>query len=218
MNRFLIREIPLTLVAAKQFDGYISMAADSKRTYAQDGLPTLAESVPKLQHLSQILVAWAFSGSGDVGIEFNRWMLEYQWNPSMKWQAFCDCVLTELNRRNRDKRRSMRKSGMKPKDNDVCEVLIGGYIDKIPNILHLNSDGGYRFYDKGELAVIGSGADHARMASITLEDFYSSFVKKPMPQDEDFFRFVVYEGANRDPQSSVPLHYVKITQDGVSEY
>lgn len=212
----LEKELPLTVLAAKYCGEYILLISDSQETYVENNNETLNLSVRKLQYLDNPAIGWAFSGPVDVGADFNRWIKNYDWQKSSNWQIFRDDAMSELNKLNKAKRKSMRDAGVKPTPDDVCDVLLAGYITNLPEILVLTSRGQSYFYKDSEwnFTAIGSGENHVRMAQAVLKQFFH-FYREGQDLPSDLFRFVVFTGVQMAPKCALPLQMAKITQNGV---
>jgi len=211
------KEPPMTVVAAQFCGDYILMAIDTQETHSQEGQEILTAFSPKLQRLAEIPVAWAFAGSVDVGEDFNRWLRDYQGISETDWPTFRGDAITELNRLNKAKRKSMRDAGVKPKSDNLCEVLVVGYISGTPEILWLNDKGETLFYKERRFAAIGSGQNHVQMVKWTLEQWFNDN-HKPLPEHEALFFWIVAKGTQMAPQCGLPLQMVKVTPKGVETY
>lgn len=127
----------MTVAGAMFCDGYLLIAADSEASE-----PDFKFSVPKIQNLTNLPMAWTFSGNASLGQEFSAWFREYMSGvSSIDWNALIKEARRKVAEINGELRRMKRLARVKIEEEDTSKFLLAGYLNGDPRIIKLDDQG-----------------------------------------------------------------------------
>lgn len=209
----------MTIVAlVKESDDTFYLGADSQWTDSE-GAKTFKSKITVVNSQGNI-IAWATAGDPQIGIvEFGNWVREYQRTETTTWQSFIEEVAGEFARLNRIRRQIGKKAGINVNDptfknENLCVMLICGWLNQSAAGYHIGSDGHYQSLEMLGNFTIGTGAHFADAVYKTL----CYFQKELGFTEQQVFQYLMELSSCFAPQCSMPYEFVKISQGELQRY
>ena len=125
----------MTLVSAMEVDGGFLISGDTMVT--EELLRTRAS---KLHQHKSLPIAWGCAGEMSLGEEFSNWLASFD-PPELTWDVLRDEGRDIVTKLRRQQRSYMRQAEVRPSKEDNVDVLVAGYINRVPNVLILYGTG-----------------------------------------------------------------------------
>ncbi|GEM_PF-6960659 len=203
----------MTVVCALKDGDDLFLAADS----SLGGLPVKTRVVTKLEYynLSNPLI-WATSGDESIGDEFSDWLksqISHAPGLCLSWETFKNGCQDDLARRNGLFLRVRQQNHVPVNpENDYSQVLVVGYINGLPEILHIDFEGCSTFHLRAgrTFATIGGGRYHAATV-------YEVLLRKGILASSglEAIKEVTEIAADLSPLCALPISVAKATKQGV---
>lgn len=204
-----LKEPPMTIIAAlRESPDSILIAADSQQIETDTTGAIRSATSHKLQLHPTLPMAWGISDNATIGSRFTGWLKQTEWRTEVDWYMAQQQIATQLAMLNGHQRQLCRLAGQPAQNEQLCGVLIVGFIDRVGVIFEIDASGLITIKDGHEFHAIGSGFIHAGIAYTTLMRIKSEATP------EDKLRTIVGIAAETAPSCGVPVHLARITPQG----
>jgi hypothetical protein len=200
----------MTVIAAlKESPDSILIAADSQTMEIEVTGQVRHSTSHKLQVHPKLPMAWGVYDNVSIGVDFNEWLNQYHWAPSIDWYDIQHQIAERLATLNGNQRRLCTIAGRLVQDSELCGALIVAFYGGVGRVFQVSGSGMASAKRELEFHAVGSGFIHANIA-------YKTIMRvKPDSSAEDKLRTAVRIAAEDAPSCGPPVHIARVTSNGV---